>query len=259
MLSRQSRKVIFDRPCNCIIWLRIKIGSLAVEMEKPDYHFELHEIGAHIRALSGNVPLHRRESRRTYSFSALPFTEQLAIWDALWHTEDSFWLRLHAFFFLERHLKKENELLAMWPVIVGWQEQVDDWGLCDALAKVYTKILEAAPDEVYARLKKWNSDENLWKRRQSVVSLLYYSRTKKQYPSFARVEQLITPLLPDKEYYVQKGVGWSLREMYTVYPNETLPWLKASIKRISAIAFTIAIEKMDAETIQEIKALRKLK
>ena len=71
----------------------------------------------------------------------------------------------------------------MWPVIVGWQDSVDDWGLCDALAKVYTKILEIAPDEVYRVLKRWNVDADLWKRRQSVVSLLYYRQDFSVIPS----------------------------------------------------------------------------
>ncbi|HZY35425.1 MAG TPA: DNA alkylation repair protein [Mucilaginibacter sp.] len=228
-------------------------------MEKSDYQIQLQEIRRHIQALRGNVPSHRRESKRAYSFSDRPFAEQLAIWDELWRMEHDFWLRLHAYFFLERHLKKESELLEMWPVIAHWQDYVDDWGLCDALAKVYTKILVILPAEVYAQLKEWNADENLWKRRQSVVSLLYYSRTKKKYPSFIETEALITPLLADKEYYVQKGVGWSLREMHTVYQAETLPWLKTHIRQVSAIAFTIAIEKMDAATVLEVKALRKIK
>jgi 3-methyladenine DNA glycosylase AlkD len=218
---------------------------------------QLQEIRSHIRSLHGNVPVHRQESKRKYSFSGLPFSEQLAIWDELWHIENNFWLRLHAYFFLERHLNKESELMEMWPFIVRWQDQVDDWGLCDALAKVYTKILLVAPQEVYEQLKKWNTDENLWKRRQSLVSLLYYSRTKKQHPTFEQVRRLIAPLLPDKEYYVQKGVGWTLRELHTVYPNETLAWLKQDIKLLSSIAFAIVIEKMDAATIIELKSIRK--
>jgi len=228
-------------------------------MKEAVHHTELQEIKSHIHSLSGNVPLHRKESKRSYSFSPSPFTKQLAIWDELWHLENSFWLRLHAYFFLERHLKKESELREMWPVIARWQDQVDDWGLCDALAKVYNKILVVMPDEVYSQLKAWNRDENLWKRRQSVVSLLYYSRTKKKYPSFEEVKQLIEPLLGDKEYYVQKGIGWSLREMRNVYPAETLAWLKLNIKQISAIAFTIAIEKWDEAAVKELKAIRKMK
>ena len=226
-------------------------------MNKPGYQTELQEIRSHIRSLSGNVPLHRSVSRHRYSFADLPFGEQLAIWDEIWRSENNFWIRLHAYFFLERHLKKEIELREMWPLIVRWQDQVDDWGLCDALAKIYTKILVVMPHEVYAQLKAWNGDENLWKRRQSVVSLLYYSRTKKQHPSFEDVERLIAPLLTDKEYYVQKGVGWALRELHTVYPKEGLAWLKTHIRQLSAIAFTIAMEKLDATAVTELKALRK--
>jgi DNA alkylation repair enzyme len=228
---------------------------MPTDINKP----HLQEVINHITTIRGNVPLHRRESKRMYSFSGLPFAEQLAIWDQLWRTNENFWLRLHAFFFLERNMKNEARLREMWPVIVHWQHYVDDWGLCDALAKIYTRILELAPGEVYAQLEKWNTHPNLWMRRQSVVSLLYYSRTKTQYLSSNQIERLIAPLLTDKEYYVQKGVGWALREWHTVYPDQMLPWLKVHIKLISSIAFTIAIEKMDAGTVLEVKALRKVK
>ncbi|WP_295652586.1 hypothetical protein [uncultured Mucilaginibacter sp.] len=77
-------------------------------MEKPGYQTQLNEIRAHIHAISGSVPVHRRESRRQYSFSDCPFSEQLAIWDELWRSETNFWLRLHAYFFLERHLKNNR-------------------------------------------------------------------------------------------------------------------------------------------------------
>jgi 3-methyladenine DNA glycosylase AlkD len=217
----------------------------------------LNEIIVHLRSLRGSVPMHRKESKKQYSFSNLPFADQLNIWDQLWHNENDFWLRLHAFFFLERHLKKETELREMWPVIVAWQDQIDDWGLCDALAKVYTKILEVMPTEVYTQLHLWNTDADLWKRRQSLVSLLYYSRTKKTYLSFDQISSLITPLLQDKEYYVQKGLGWTLRELHNVYPVPTLFYLNQHIKQLSSIAFTIAIEKMDMVQKDKFKALRK--
>jgi len=228
-------------------------------MKPTNYNNQIQEALSHITAIHGNVPLHRRESRREYSFSKQPFLQQLAIWDEVWRTNKNFWIRLHTYFFLERHCTNEMRLREMWPVIVHWQNQVDDWGLCDALAKIYTKILVVLPQEMYGQLKEWNADENLWKRRQSVVSLLYYSRTKKLHPSFEEIRQLVMPLLTDQEYYVQKGVGWTLREWHTVYPNETLPWLKEHIKSISSIAFTIAIEKMDVATVNELKALRRLK
>jgi 3-methyladenine DNA glycosylase AlkD len=228
-------------------------------MKNTDNSPHIQEIKTHLRALQGNIPLHRKESRRSYSFSSLPFTVQLQIWDEVWHSEPGFHSRLHAYFFLERHLKNPDELKEMWPVIVRWQNQVADWPLCDSLSKIYTKILEVMPQEVYTQLKQWNIDDNPWKRRQSLVSLLYYSRTKKQYLEFTQIEPLVTSLLADKEYYVQKGVGWTLRELHNVYPAETRQYLRQNIRSISPIAFTIAIEKIDKGIITEIKMLRKVK
>jgi 3-methyladenine DNA glycosylase AlkD len=217
---------------------------------------EISEVLAHLRSISGNVPLHRMESKRGYSFSARPFAEQLAIWDHLWRTENHFWTRVHAFFFLEKHMKKEASLRQMWPVIVGWQNQVDDWGLCDALAKLYTRILELMPDEVYRQLQEWNTDPDLWKRRQSVVSLLYYSRTKKQYLPFEKITALLTPLITDREYYVQKGVGWALRELYNIYPAQALAYLKEHLADLSGAVLATATEKMDPALRGDLKAMR---
>src|ERR1700730_17812054 len=118
----------------------------------------------HINTVSGNVPTHRRASRHSYSFSNSPLEQQLAIWDLVWRNWDNFWMRVHAVFFLERNMNKPGALQAMWPVIVKWQDQVDDWPLCDALAKIYTKTLVVAPVKVYTQLKKWNTDHDLWKR-----------------------------------------------------------------------------------------------
>jgi 3-methyladenine DNA glycosylase AlkD len=222
-------------------------------------HPHITEIISHLNSFNGDIPRHRRESKRQYTLSKLPFEEQLIIWDMIWKQYPGFYPRLHAFFFLERHIKTEAQLRHLWPVIVHWQDEVDDWGLCDALAKIYTRMLEIMPDEVYPQLVQWNTNKNLWKRRQSVVSLLYYSRTKKSYHQFNQIMPLLARLVNDKEYYVQKGLGWSLREVHNVYPDETFAWLKENIRSISAIAFSPAIEKMDADNVSELKALRKEK
>ena len=223
----------------------------------PHHDVYLREVSKHLATLPATVPAHRKAARHAYSFSDGSFEEQLQAWDHIWNNTRGFWVRVHATFFLERHLKKDEHLAAMWPVIVRWQDSVDDWGLCDSLAKVYTKILRVEPKEVYRVLQRWNKDKDLWKRRQSVVSLLYYSRTKKEYPSFRDIAALITPLLADKEYYVQKGVGWALRELRNVYPREAHAYLTKNIRAVSPIAFTIAIEKVSEAEREGLKALRK--
>jgi len=227
-----------------------------LQQQLKTYH---DEVLARINTIPAIIPEHRKAFKQGFSFSKDSFQKQLPIWNAIWKNNRSFWVRIHAFFFLEQYVTKKELLPAIWQTSVSWQDEVDDWALCDSLAKLNTKALEALPVDVYSQLYRWNKDKNLWKRRQSVVSLLYFSRTKKVYLPFEKISALVEPLLADKEYYVQKSVGWALREMHTVYPAEMLPFLQRHIKEISAIAFTIAIEKMSGTGKDKLKQLRKKK
>ena len=217
----------------------------------------LDEVLSKVNSIPTDIPAHRRAFKEGYSFSKLSFEEQLVIWDHVWHHSGSFRAQIHAYFFLEEAVKNKAHHAAIWATSVAWQELVNDWPLHDCLSKINTKVLESFPNEVYGQLATWNKDADLWKRRQSLVSLLYYSRTKKTYLPYKKIEALVAFLLEDTEYYVQKGVGWTLRELGNVYPGETLAFLKKHIKKISPIAFTIAIEKLSAGEKDALKTMRK--
>jgi 3-methyladenine DNA glycosylase AlkD len=86
---------------------------------------------------------------------------------------------------------------------------------------------------------------------------LNYSKLRKVVLPFANLTAMVIPLLKDEDYFVQKGVGWTLREMGNVYPVETLALLTENIVIISPIAFTAAIEKLSPDTKEQLKQLRK--
>ena len=220
----------------------------------PNPH--LQEIAAAVAACGKTVPEMRALSKKGHLFSTLPVEEQMEVWDNIWRTTTDFHVKMQAYFYMESLLKRRDLLPAIWAVTQHWQEGVDNWCLCDSLAKIYTKVLEVMPVEVYAVLKTWNKSPNLWRRRQSVVSLLYFGRTKKVYAPFPDLADLVLPLLRDTEYYVQKGVGWTLREMHTVYPEPTLELARRHVAHIHPIAFTILLEKMTEAEKAELKQLR---
>jgi len=215
------------------------------------------EVEQRINKSSTTIPALRSSFKKGYSFSGLPFKEQLIIWEYIWKNAPTYRIKTQAFFYCEMHATKEKNSSHAWDVLKHWQDQVNDWSFCDALSKIYTKHLEFFPAEVYAQLKKWNTDKDLWKRRQSIVSLLYYSRTKKKTLPYNEILPLIDNLRYDEEYYVQKGVGWSLRELYNVYPTKTFDYLQKNIKSISATAFSAATEKVSVKEKNLLKALRK--
>jgi len=217
----------------------------------------LREVENNVWSTPKKVPAHRKLSNQNYSFSRQPSADQLHIWDFIWNHATDPWVRAQAFFYSESKIKDEEFLISSWQILRTWQKKVDNWGDCDALSKIYTKILEVDPDAVLAQLKKWNFSTNLWDRRQSLVSLLYFSRTKKVFLPFDTIIHLIDNLLADPEYYVQKAVGWSLKELYNVYPNETLNYVTVNIQRVPPIAFTTATEKYTREDKENLKKRRR--
>lgn len=217
----------------------------------------LEEVESKVDATPKNVAAQTKLSKHKYSFSNQSFSEQLIIWDYIWNNSLDEWVRMHSYIYLESHIKEKIFLVDSWDIIKHWQKRVDNWGDCDALSKIYTKILEIIPDKVLEQLKRWNKSTNFWDRRQSLVSLLYFSRTKKVVLPYNTIINFIDSLINDQEYYVQKAIGWSLKESYNVYPKETLQYLNENIKRVSAIAFTAATEKLKKEDKERLKRIRK--
>lgn len=226
-------------------------------MNNEDLKKYLYEVKSKVEGTPKIVTAQTKLSKQKYSFSNQSFSEQLIIWDYIWNNSPDEWTRMQSYLFLDSHIKHKNLLVDSWEKIKNWQKLVDNWGDCDALSRIYTKILEIIPAKVLVQIEKWNKSTNLWDRRQSLVSLLYFSRTKKVVLPYSTIIQFIDSLINDQEYYVQKAIGWSLKESYNVYPKETLQYLNENIKRVSAIAFSVATEKLKKEDKERLKRIRK--
>jgi 3-methyladenine DNA glycosylase AlkD len=141
--------------------------------------------------------------------------------------------------------------------IINWVDKCSCWEHSDDLSKIYAQVLEENPNWILPYYKKWNKSENLWKRRQSIVGLLEYASKRKKVLLFEELISFIQPLLKDDAYYVQKGIGWTLREIYNIYPKETLDFIEKNTLDISSIAYSAATEKINKETKQKLNVLRK--
>jgi len=163
-----------------------------------------------------------------------------------------------ALLLIEFNFKKIDKS-ELYKTITPWVEHVDNWGHSDYLSKFYTRFLEMDEHKApfLALLKKWNKDKNPWKRRQSMVALLYYARTKNEHLPFKTIIPLVSSQLQAPEYFVQKGLGWTLRETYNVYPDLTYKFVFDNFHQVSPVAFTAAIEKMSEKEKTILKQKRK--
>jgi len=202
------------------------------------------------------VPQQRACIKKGYSFSSLPDREQYPIWDYVWFHARTHEAKMQAGFFVYSR-KETDDGADLWALVRGWADAINCWDQSDTLSGVYATLHEAAPKMVFPTLKAWNRDSDPWKRRQSLVSLFYYAQLRRRYPPVSRVLPLVRALLEDEHYYVQKGLGWTMRESFNAYPVPTLEFLAKHAGDIRPAAFSAAIEKLTAEQKATIKALRK--
>lgn len=66
---------------------------------------------------------------------------------------------------------------------------------------------------MYPQLETWNASESEWLRRISIVSLIHYNGKNAVFMTLDKVLPLVSNCLEDDRHYVQKAVGWELREM----------------------------------------------
>ena len=182
--------------------------------------------------------------------------KEIKTWDYIWKKSQVFEVVSLSLLHMSDGIKKGEILAQHLPVIESWAHRIDNWAHSDSLSSIYVRILEADRKKMLPILEAWSDSVNPWLRRQSIVSLLYYSSARKEVLPFAKLIKLVKKQMDHEHYYVQKGVGWTLREIGNVYPDETFAFLEANIGRVSAHAFTAATEKLSPARKNHIKKLR---
>ncbi|MBI2475613.1 DNA alkylation repair protein [Candidatus Uhrbacteria bacterium] len=190
-----------------------------------------------------------------FSFSKLPDVEQWKIWNFIMRNSRLHETQMSALRFAENRIETIGK--QEWNYLRGWVDFIDNWAHSDVLSKVYSFLFERHPDLIITTLKKWNKSKNPWKERASIVSLIYYASPKRKAPPVKLILEMIEPLIQVKDKYVQKGIGWTLRESYNLYPKETLEFISAYVKKLSADAFSYSTEKLNKQTKSELKTMRK--
>ena len=180
----------------------------------------------------------------------------LKAWSAVWSESRLFEAKIQPLLYYEGRLQTLDAKLH-WPTLKSWAADIDNWEHSDRFSKIFAQLLENSPDLVYPTLARWNRSKLPWLRRQSIVSLLCYDNLRERRPPVRDILPLVQKLLADSDVFVQKGVGWTLRETGRAYPAETREFLRMHIRELSSIAFSAATEKLGKSEKQALKDLRK--
>lgn len=179
---------------------------------------------------------------------------QWEVWNYVWQNSSYFEAMLGATHFAAKRPK--GEWYQQRKILLSWLERVDNWAHSDELSRFYSALLEHSPRELMPVFRKWNRAKNPWKKRQSMVGLLFYSRFRSLYPQVETILEFVARHLEDEHYYVQKAVGWSLRECGNVYPEETFQFLCRNAKVIAPAGWYAATEKLSTTKKEKLKFIR---
>lgn len=199
----------------------------------------------------------RATLRTGFSFSDQPIAQQAKIYDYIFKNTDELALgSLSIDYFKSFQNRKTHPMRQHWPVLKTWVGTVENWVHGDMLAGVYCQILAEDPG-IYSELKKWAAQREPWWRRMALISMLYYYHPKRGALPFSKIINLVEPQLTVDHYYLQKAVGWCLRELGRAHPAQTRNWLEKNHLKLSAPAYTTAVEKIEKPLKDRFKEARK--
>jgi 3-methyladenine DNA glycosylase AlkD len=97
------------------------------------------------------------------------------------------------------------------------------WDFVDTLASHNVGLLlKLYPGEIAREMRAWSRSENMWKRRTAILCQLGF----KQSTSLPLLYSCIGPSLGSREFFLQKAIGWALRQYAWSDPREVRRYVR---------------------------------
>jgi len=146
--------------------------------------------------------------RRTLSVA-----ERVKLADELWQS-DIFEARIAAAKLLTQAQIKPDD--AVWELIKNWVPDFDSWAIADHACMAGRKRIEADParaDEV----ENWTRSDQMWTRRAALVIMLPWTRMRYPKPEEQALRERVlgwaAGYVNDHDWFIQKAIGWWLRDL----------------------------------------------
>ena len=155
-----------------------------------------------------------------------------------------FEVRLAAIDVLKVYAKKGSLETAM-NLADRWVDEGDTWGIIDPLCSPTIGSMILREPSLDATLRTWQTSENFWRRRASVLPYLYLSLKTQYKPEFSdRILRAVTPHISDEEFFVAKAAGWVLRELSKRNPKAVEAYFKQNRERMSKLVIREGLKKL---------------
>src|SRR5579872_3367139 len=121
-------------------------------------------------------------------------------------------------------MKMYEELI----VTGAWWDYVDD-----IASHRIGPILRNHPGSMRRKMLSWSRSGNLWKRRSAIICQLGFKAGTDLELLYACIE----PSLDSKEFFLQKAIGWALRQYAWTDAAEIRRYVRLNRTRLSALSY----------------------
>lgn len=129
--------------------------------------------------------------------------------DGLWRT-DIHEARVAAAKLVDRgRIDPDREV---WDLIVSWVEDFDAWAIADHASLAGQKRVIADPRRI-VEIEAWTRRDHMWSRRAALVITLPFAKDPAHNEIRDTVLGWAAAYVSDPEWFIQKAIGWWLREL----------------------------------------------
>ena len=114
------------------------------------------------------------------------------------------------------------------------------WDIVDGCSRPLGQLLLAHPEPLAAMLRRWSTDANMWKRRQSMICQLHLRADT----DTALLDEALSANLGDPEFFIRKAMGWALRQYVKTDPGWVRAWVLEHREQMSPLAVREALKHL---------------
>jgi 3-methyladenine DNA glycosylase AlkD len=115
------------------------------------------------------------------------------------------------------------------------------WDYVDPIASARLgPLLRLFPAPMRKKILQWSRSPNLWKRRSAILCQLSFKTETDLDLLYASLE----PSLASQEFFLQKAIGWALRQYAWTDPREVRRYVRANATRLSALSRREALKNI---------------
>lgn len=128
---------------------------------------------------------------------------------------------------------------AVWDLIAHWAQGFQGWAVADHASAAGARRLVADPARL-DQVETWTQAPNMWTRRAALVMTLPWTRLNHPKPADIAIRHRVlgwaATMADDPDWFIQKAIGWWLRDLSRHDPALTQDWIAAQGARLKPFA-----------------------